>query len=81
MTGYRLFFPPTLIWIKKKEGIFCTGSLVAFQPVNIGPVAGNLTMMKAFFQPAATPPSVGIPRWYNWLHHAAVPIPDRSIRP
>jgi len=29
MTGYRLFFPfrdtPTLIWIKEKEGIFCTG--------------------------------------------------------
>jgi hypothetical protein len=29
MTGYRFFFPfrdmPTLIWIKEKEGIFCTG--------------------------------------------------------
>jgi hypothetical protein len=32
MTGYRLFFPfrdtPTLIWIKEKEEIFCTGRLV-----------------------------------------------------
>jgi hypothetical protein len=28
LTGYRLFFPframPTLIWIKKKAGIFCS---------------------------------------------------------
>jgi len=28
VTGYRLFFPfrdmPTLIWIKKKAGIFCS---------------------------------------------------------
>jgi len=34
MTDHRFFFPfrdmPTLIWIKEKEGIFCTGeSLVA----------------------------------------------------
>jgi hypothetical protein len=35
MTGYRFFFPfrdmPTLIWVKKKEGIFCAGGLVAFR--------------------------------------------------
>jgi hypothetical protein len=55
MAGHRLFFPfrdmPTLIWIKKKEGIFCTrGSLVvSSNRVNKGPVARNLTMTKRFF--------------------------------
>jgi hypothetical protein len=44
MAGHRLFFPfrdmPTLIWIKEKEGIFCTWApRRVFQPVDIGPVA------------------------------------------
>jgi hypothetical protein len=94
MADHRLFFPfrdtPTLIWIKKKEGIFCTArAFVAFQSVNTGPVAENLTMTKAVLQPPAKSPRAGTRRWYNWLHrravhkgpHAAVPIPDRSIRP
>jgi len=53
MAGYRLFFPfrdmPTLIWIKEKEGIFCTGGVRLLQSVDIDPVAKNLTMTKRFF--------------------------------
>jgi hypothetical protein len=54
MTGYRFFFPfrdtPTLIWIKEKEGIFCSREpRRIFQSVDIGPVAENLTMPKAIF--------------------------------
>jgi hypothetical protein len=61
MTGYRFFFPfpdtPTLIWIKEKEGIFCTRAPHrVLQSVDIGPVAKNLTMTKAILPPAAKRP-------------------------
>jgi hypothetical protein len=66
MAGHRLFFPfrdtPTLIWIKEKEGIFCTGApRHALQSVDIAPVAKNLTMPKAILPPAAKPRSAGAP--------------------
>jgi hypothetical protein len=61
MAGHRLFFPfpdtPTLIWIKEKEGIFCTRTpRRVLQSVDIAPVAKNLTMTKAILPPAAKRP-------------------------
>jgi hypothetical protein len=66
MAGHRLFFPfrdtPTLIWIKEKEGIFCTGEASSRFPVGRhSSVAKNLTMPKAIFPPAVEPSSPGIP--------------------
>jgi hypothetical protein len=66
MTGYRFFFPfrdmPTLIWVKKKEGIFCARGPRRVPPLNTGPIAENLTMTKAFLQPAAKLPGAGTQR-------------------
>jgi hypothetical protein len=57
---------PTLIWIKEKEGIFCTGEpRRVFQSLDMGPVAKNLTMPEAILPPAAMPAPH---RRYNWLH-------------
>src|SRR5712671_4751848 len=55
-TDYRLFLPysgmPTLIRIKRKKTGFSRQQRrrVGIQPVNIGPVAKNLTMTKRFFR-------------------------------
>jgi hypothetical protein len=93
MAGHRLFFPfrdmPTLIWIKKKEGIFCARGEPrhVLQSGQQGSGCQKFNDDEAILPPAAKPSNAGarIVGFIDEAVHrdpdAAVPLPDRSIRP